>query len=164
MKVVNLLLAVSDRRVGNSIEAAVRDACYEQAVVECVRCSRLDEFMRHGRAGWLDLIVVAPNSVLPTSNRRAAQVSREQIADAVRGIKSQGSVPLLAVNVSPEDELPLLEAGVDATFGFPVDTEALKHEVRRALRLSEPVRALDANAAGSLAGLFLRGWQLLTNA
>jgi hypothetical protein len=163
MKTVNLLLASSDRRVNNIVEAAVRDVCFEQAVVECTRATGVDEFLRQSNSGWVDLIMVEPDNLLPTSKRRGLRPSLEQAADAIRSLKSQRSTPVVALNVAPQNQMALLEAGVDNTFAFPLDSDALKTELRRLLNLSEPVEAAPSSG-WSLAGSLRRGWQRLTNA
>ena len=162
-KTVNLLLAGSDRRVNNIVEAVVRDVCYEQAMVECTRASSVDEFLRHSGSEWLDLIMVAPDSLLPSPHRRGSRVTMAQTAEAIRSIKSQRSTPVLALDVAPESQIALLEAGLDNAFAFPLDADALKVEVRRLLNLSERVEPATPEK-WSFAGSFLRGWQRLKNA
>lgn len=164
MKSVNLLLAGADRRMNSSIEAAVRDVCYGQRLVECTWCSRLDELTLQGRAGWLDLIIVAPGSLLPSANRRSARVVVGQAAEAIRALKSRRPIPVLAVSVAAEERMALLEAGVDNVFGFPLDTDTFKPEVRRVLQLPELVVEEEEVSNLSLGTLLLRGWQRLKNA
>ncbi len=163
MKTVNLLLASSDRRVNSIVEAVVHDVCYEQAVVQLTRAPGVEEFIRQSGCDWLDLILVAPDSLLPAGNRRGARVTLEQTAEAIRSLKRQRSTPVLAVNVPPENQLTLLEAGLDNAFAFPLDSDALRVEVRRLLRLSERVEPVEPSKA-SLLGAFLRGWQRFKNA
>ncbi len=155
MKTVNLLIASSNRRINNLVEAAVHDVCYDQAVVQCIRVSGVDELLRASTCNWLDLIMVAPDALIPAQNRRA-RVTVEQTAKAIRVLKSQNSTPVLALEVAPENHLALLEAGADNAFAFPVDSEALKTEVRRLLSLAEQAEPAAPGGWSLFLG-FLRG-------
>src|SRR5208283_1890250 len=102
MKTVNLLLGSSDRCVNNLLEAAVRDVCYPHAVVECSRAQRIDEFVRQGRSKWANLIVVAPDHLLPMLNRRASRLASDEVANAIREIRTRHDAPVFAVNVAAD--------------------------------------------------------------
>jgi len=144
MKKIKLLLASYDRRSNALIEAAVRDACYEQAIVECYKTSRVDEFFHQAAQGLYDLVVVSPNHLLPEPSRRGGCVTPCEVAGAVQGIKRQCGLALLAVNVMPKDEATFIEAAADAVFGTVWDAAALKVEVRRTLNLTEPGELVES--------------------
>ncbi len=145
MKTVNLLLGNSDRRINNLLEIAVRDACYNQAVVECFRTSRVDELLRLSSLRRFDLIFIAPENLKPSPSRRPPFVSVAEVIRTMRSIRAFCSTPMIAVAVPEEDELSLLEAGAENTFPLFFDGEALKAEVRRVLRLVEPVEEPEAS-------------------
>ena len=161
MRKVNLLLGNSDRRLNNIIEVGVHDVCYNQAVVDCVRTSRIDEFLRHGCREGFDLIIVAPENLTADPSRRCAPVSLREVLGGLEIIRSKRSTPILAVAVQPEDELRLLEAGAENAFGLLFDPEPLKSEVRRILQLAVVGEEIPA-PRWSLAGALLSGWQRLT--
>ena len=156
MKRVNLLLASANRRVSSIVEATVRDVCYEQAVVECTTAHGVEDFRRHSGSEWLDLILVEPDSLRPPIKRRSNRPVLEQTAEAIRSLKSQRTTPVLALNVAPEHHTTLLEAGADNAFCYPLNSEVLKAELRRLLRLEEPSEPTPAGG-WSLASALLRG-------
>ncbi len=161
MKSVKLLLANSDRRSSNLIEVVVRDVCFERAVVECTRTSRIDEFLFLGTREQFDLIVVAPDHLMPEPSRRTAQVSLDEALRGIRRIKRQSSAPLIAVCVPQGYEPVLIEAGAAATLGLFFRSEAIEAEVRRVLTLPEQVEVAP-QVRWSLAGALLRGLQRLS--
>jgi hypothetical protein len=140
MKNLSLLVAGSDRQLSNAIEVVVRDVCYDHAVVECFRTARLDECVFRACAEEFDLIVVAPEELFHGPGYGSAPASLEQVLGGVQAIKSRSSAPILAIRISEENEIALLEAGVENTFGKHFDREKLKSDVRRVLRLSEPAK------------------------
>ena len=164
MKTVNLLLGSSERCVNNLVEAAVRDVCYPHAVVECSRVQHIDEFLRQGRGQWANLIFLAPDHLLPMGTRRGSRLEADEVANAIREIRARHSIPVFAVNVADENKTPLLEAGANNTFAFPLPLDALKAEVRRELNLSEAEPAEPAPNRPALASFLARGWQLLRQA
>src|SRR3954451_15041667 len=113
MKTINLLLAISDRRLSNLIEVQVRDLCYEQAVVNCTRVVGLTEFARQGSWMGLDLMILTPSDLFPSEVASRSRASFDSVFEAIRRIKQRHTTPILAVGVSPQDEALLLEAGVD---------------------------------------------------
>ena len=163
MKSVKVLLGNYDRRINNLVEALVLDVCYDQRSVEFTRMCRANEFFRQGRYAGFDLIVVAPDNLLPEPGRRGDSVALEEVAGAIRTFKSQHSTPIVAIAVSDKDKLPLLEAGADGVMGLPFNCDALKSEVSRALRLPEQVSPAESSK-WSLAASFLRGFRRLKNA
>ena len=162
MKSVHVLLANSDRRLNNLIEVAVRDVCYNQLEVECANTVRLDELLRSGRLGGFGLIFVAPTHLVSGPGRRAASVSLDEAARAIRTIKDHWPVPIIAVGVQPQDEMPLLETGADKVFGILFDRDEFRSEVRRVLNLSEPATEAESEPSRwSFATGLLRGLQKL---
>ena len=133
MKNIHLLLANTDRRTNNLVEAAVLDACFERAAVDCTRVARLGDLAKCGSYSGNDLIVIAPHHLLGESGRGTSSARVEDVCEAIEQLKYRASVPILAVNVSPQAEAALIAAGADAVFGAPVDIGAFKNEVRDAL-------------------------------
>ena len=161
MKTVKLLLANSDRRSSNLIEVVIRDVCFERAVVECTRTSRIDEFLFLGTREEFDLIIVAPDHLVPEPSRKTAQVSVDEAVRGIRRIKRHSSPPLIAVCVPQGYESVLIEAGAEGTLGLFFRSEALEREVRRVLTLPERVEAAP-RVRWSLVGTLLRGLQRLS--
>jgi DNA-binding response OmpR family regulator len=110
----------------------------------------------------VDLIIVVPGNLLPEPSRRTSVVSMKEVASAIYSIKRHREVPIIAVGAAPEDEMTLFEAGVDALLRPPLDSEVLKAEVRRVLRLAAEERVPEVSR-WSLGGLF-RGVQRLKSA
>lgn len=163
MKTIHLLLASSDRRSANLIQAAVLDACYDRAAVETIRTSRLDELASLGCFDRIDLIVVAPGKLQPSPKAQDPVVTSPQVAQAIHSLKRFSARPVLAVDVREQDEYVFREAGADAVLGFPFDGEALKATVHKVMGLSGEASP-GPEAKPSLAGLFLRGFQRLKSA
>ena len=163
MKVVHVLLGNSERRINNLVEVALRDVCYNQAVVEFTRTQRVDELLHLGCRRRFDLVILAPDNLVPEPSRRAARVSIDEVVRAIRIIKRQHSIPIIGVGVPNEHQMAILEAGVENAFGILFDSELLKSEVRLVLRFPEKVEPTSANR-GSFAETLLRGWQMLTQA
>ena len=156
MKTINLLLGNSDRRINNQVEVAVRDVCYDQAVVECFKTAQLDDFIQRGSVEEFDLIIIAPEHLRPGPVRRN---SRDAIAEAVRAIctiKEHRQVPIIGVAVPAEHELRMLMAGADNVFGVLFNDEVLKSEVRRVLGLTEQAEEPAPSSRPSLTGVLMR--------
>ena len=168
MRTVNLLVGTSERRLNNLIETLVLDVCYNQAAVQSTRTMRADEFSRQGCSPSFQLIIVAPDNLLPAPSRRGSRVAIEDITDAARVIKNRCGTPMIALSVSEEEDVALWEAGVDSVLRLPLNSEHLKNEVRRLLRIPElvekPVPETPAANRWSLAATLSRGWARLTNA
>src|SRR6266496_1403840 len=137
MKTINLLLGNSDRRINNLLEVAVRDVCYDLAVVECFRTVRLDDLTQRGCCEEHDLIFIAPEHLFAGPVRKKSRDPIEEAVRAIRAIKEHRSVPIIGVAVPAEHELRVLMAGADNVFGVLFNDEALKAEVRRVLQLAE---------------------------
>ena len=150
---LNLLLGIAERRTGNLIEAAVLDACYEQAVIEFARTARVDELSLWGSRGGFDLVIVAVEHLL--TGRKAGWVPLEDTLEAIGEVRRRVPTPLLALVTSTEYEVALLGAGADVVLPMPFEREILKSEVRKLLRLPEPVgREEPAGRRLSAAALF----------
>jgi len=163
MKTLNLLLASSDRRSANLVQAVVLDACYNQAAVQTIRTSRMDELIGLGCRDGIDLIVLTPNHLQSGGKSGASAVTVEDVAQAVGTLKRYSVRPAIAVDVRAQDEMLFRNAGIDGVFCFPFDGGALKARVRRLLRLEDSPQPLRAEKP-SLAGLLLRGFQRLKSA
>ena len=153
MKKIQMLLANTDRHTNNQIEAAVLDACYEQLAVECVRTARVDELVSCGCHAAIGLVVLVPDALIAEPSRHSIRVELAEVATALRAIKRRTSTPVIAVNVRPQDQADLLEAGADAVLGIPFHGEAFKAEVRQALRLAESVET-PTRSRWSFASIF----------
>ncbi len=165
MKAFYLLLAGADRRNGNLIEVLVRDVCFNHAVVQCTRTGRVDDFVRLGRDRDYDLLIMAPDHLLPAPGQRAGAACFEEALRGLRTIRGQRSVPIVAVNALAEQHELLLEAGADGVLGVPINYDQLKLEVQRVLRIQERAPA-EAAASGkwSLLGMLLRGLERIKQA
>jgi DNA-binding response OmpR family regulator len=161
MKTVNVLLCYSDRRVSNLIEVLVRDVCYNQAVVHCTRTVRVEDFIIQARERECDLIILAPDELLPSQGQRAPRGSIALALRAIREIRQRRTMPIIATSVPAEQESLLLEAGVDRVLELPFNCDKLKSVVREALNFSEWVEPVPAEP-WSLAGALMRGFHRLT--
>jgi hypothetical protein len=159
MKTIHVLLGNSDRRINNLVEVAVRDVCYGLALVECFRTARLDEFTQRGSCEDFDLIIMAPKHLLPGPVRKGAGDAIEAGVRAIQTIKEHRAVPILGVAVPAEHELKVLMAGAENVFGAVFNEEVLKSEVRRVLKLAEPVAEPVTPDRPSFAGVLMRGFE-----
>src|SRR5258708_24746348 len=111
MKNLNLLLANPDRRVNTLIEVMIRDLCYNRAVVNIFCVARLDEFtdlaMRHD----FDLAIIAPENLRPPPKHAAAPRGFEAALRQIREIKNHRALPIVAIAVSPQNEVAVNSAG-----------------------------------------------------
>jgi hypothetical protein len=153
MDTIKLLLAHADRRVTNLIEVAVLDVCYDQAAVQSTRTSRLDEFVRQGSLWDFDLIVVGAENLFADRSQQTWAVA-EQVAQAIRTIRSQNSVPIIAIAPGAKSHEALLEAGAHSVLDFPFNSERLKSEVRPLLDLNGLVEAGETNRWSAFGSLF----------
>ena len=163
MKTLNVLLCNSDRRVNNLIEVLVRDVCYNQAVVNCIRTAQVEDFIIQARERECDLIILAPEDLLPAANRRVPPGSISEAVRAIREIRARRVMPIIATGTSAENELLLLEAGADRVMDLPFNCDKLKSAVREALNLSEWVEPASSGH-WSLISVLMRGIHRLTHA
>ena len=157
MNTVYVLIANSDRRMNNLIEVAVRDVCYEQLQPECSITYRLDETLHRGCFDNIGLIFLAPNHVVIGPPQRALAASLEDATRCIQTIKQRRSIPIIAVGVRSDNELPLLEAGADSVFGILFDRDKLRFEIRRGLGLQEQLQESEAPNRWSFASSLFRG-------
>jgi DNA-binding response OmpR family regulator len=163
MDKVNLLVANSERRLSNFIESLVLDVCFNQAFVETTRIGRADELVKLASSGAYQLVIVAADNLLPGPGLRNSWVSADEAVRAIRAIRNRCDTPVIALAVFPADGVALLEVGVESVVRLPFDGAKLKLEVRRALRMAEPVEK-SKPSRWSLNELFLRGFQRLKSA
>lgn len=156
MDTIKLLLAHSDRPLTNRIEIAVLDLCYDQAVVRSTRTARLDEAIRQGSVWDYDLLVLGADHLF-TDRTQQGWATLDQIAEGLRTIRSQSSVPIVALSSHPESEM-LVEAGANCVLELPFSPEELKAEVRPLLDLSGAGESLGSNHLPGLSSL-VRGFQ-----
>src|SRR5262245_30966387 len=97
MNTVNVLLGNSDRRINNLLEVAVRDVCYNLAVIECYQTSRIDELLRVGSTGRFGLIFIAPQHLKPEPSRRPQVVSMGEVLRGIQTLRNQCTTPIIAV-------------------------------------------------------------------
>ena len=157
MDKVHLLVANSERGLSNLIESLVLDACYDQAFVETTRIGRADELVKLASSGAYHLVIVAADNLLPGPGLHNAWVSADEAVRAIQAIRDRCHTPVIAVAVFPAEELPLLEAGVECVVRLPFDGEKLKSEVRRVLRMTQPVEQSKPSRS-SLKELVLHGF------
>lgn len=163
MKTINLLLASADRQASNQVQAAVLDACYNQAAVETIRTARIDELMALGNRDGIDLIMITPGKLQASPKSSAGLVSLAEVAEGIQILKRYSVRPVLVVDVRPQDEPLFRDAEADGVFCFPFNGTALKQKVHRVLKLKETA-ALQTLEKPSLASLLLRGFQRLKSA
>ncbi len=161
MKTLNLLIGNPDRSICNLIEVMVLDVCYNRASVKTTRVNRIDELAHKACREEFDLMVVAPDSLLPAPGLKA---SPQRILDAIsqiRQVRSPFKMPIIAVAVAAEREFPLVSAGADCALGLPFHPEELKAAIE--LRLNLPAaHPEDSRGETSFATAFVRGFQRLT--
>ena len=163
MKTLNVLLCNSDRRVNNLIEVLVRDVCYNHAVVNFARTAQVEEVIIQARERECDLIIVAPDDLLAAGGRRVPRGSISEAARAVREIRERRGMPIIAIGISLDFELALLDAGVDRVLDLPFNCDKLKSAIREALNLAEWVEPA-APQRWSLTAALMRGLHRLTHA
>jgi DNA-binding response OmpR family regulator len=163
MDKVNLLVANSERRLSNLIESLVLDVCFNQALVKTTRIGRADELIKLASSGAYQLVIVAADNLLPGPGLRDSWVSADEAVQAIRAIRDRCDTPVIALAVFPADEVALLAAGVESVVRLPFNGEKLKREVRRILRMADPVET-SKPSRWSLNELFLRGFQRLKSA
>jgi hypothetical protein len=161
MKTINLLLGNSDRRVSNLIEVLVRDVCYNQAVVNCIRAARVDELTYKSCHEEIDLIIFSPDSLLPAPRQAISLRSIGEGIRAIRALRNHQDLPIIAVASPAQHELLLTESGVDCVLGLPFNCDEVKGAVRRFLSLPELVEETTPEHSTSV-GAWARGFQRLS--
>jgi hypothetical protein len=92
--------------------------------------------------------------LLSEPSRSGARVRIEEVATAVHVIKQCCLTPVVAMNVSPEDQVPMVQAGVDVVLPPPFNSETFRAEIRHLLKMPELVEAEAARSRWSFAALF----------
>ena len=161
MKTLNLLIGNSDRRICNVIEVLVLDLCYNRASVKTTRAARIDELAHKACREEFDLMIVAPDKLLPAPGLEPCPQRILEAIRQIRKIRPPRKMPIIAIAVSPEREFPLTNAGADCVLGLPFHPEELKAAVE--LRLNLPAARPEHSAAeNSFAAVLMRGFQRLT--
>jgi hypothetical protein len=163
MRTVKLLLGNSHRRLNNLIEVLVRDVCYEQAFVDIQITSRIGEFIRRGFSERPDLLMLAPEHLLPEPSRKTSHNFTEEAVRAIQTLKRRSSNPIIVMGVPEAQQIQFLEAGAESAFGVLFNHDGFKAEIRRVLRVEEFVEA-PAPPRWSFADALLRGWERLKQA
>jgi hypothetical protein len=157
MEKIKLLLAHSDRRVTNQIEVSVLDVCFDRAVVQSTRISRLDEFVHQGGLWDYDLIIVGGEHLFRDKTQQS-WASVDEVVKGIETIRAQSSNPIVVLAKSSVDSEALLAAGADAVLSSPFDPEDLKTELRALLDLSDVVEIEHSGRWSGIGSLF-RGFQ-----
>jgi hypothetical protein len=161
MHTINLLIANSNFRVTNMIEALVRGVCTRETSLHSSRVSGVDEFLTLAVRDELDLIIVNPENLSRTAQSVRPLVSVREAENAIRSIKTLRSAPIIAVAVSPEHELALSEAGADLVLGLPFNCGDLKSAIARLIILPES-QSSSTVVRPSFVSAFFRGVEQLT--
>ncbi len=157
MKTLHVVLGNTDRAANNRIDAILHDVCFERAVIECARTARSDELVRLACCQWMDLVVFAPDNLLPMAGQRMAGGAFAEALRTARVIRSETLIPMIAIGVSEHNKLELLEAGVNLALGIPFPTDAFRREAEALLNLppkEAPASDQVSPAASSWFGRF----------
>jgi len=157
MENIKLLLAHSDRRVGNQVEVAILDVFYNQAVVQSTRLVRLDEFVHQGSLWDYDLMVLGAEHLFGDRTQKN-WAGLNAVVKAIEQVREHRSTPIIVLSGSQASADELLRAGAEVVLSSPFNADQFKAEVRSLLELNslaEPAVAGGWSAIGS----FLRGFQ-----
>jgi DNA-binding response OmpR family regulator len=111
------------------------------------------------------LIIVAADNLLNGSGLRSSCATADQAADAIQAIRERTTTPVIAVAVFEQNREALLEAGAVCVVRLPFQTEKLRAEVRRVLRLEEAFEEpAPERPRWSLSDVVWRGLQRLKSA
>jgi hypothetical protein len=139
MEKVHLLVANAIPTLSNRIESLVLDGCCDQAVVETTRIAQADDLVKLASSGAYRLVIVAADNLLPPPDLRKSWVSAEEAVRAIRAIRGRCDTPVIVVSIFP-DEGSLVEAGAECVVRLPFESEKLKSEVWRVLRMADQVK------------------------
>ncbi len=162
MHTISLLIANSNLRVTNMIEALVRAVCSRQTSLHSCRTPSVDEFLAEAVRQDFDLLIVNPENLSRSSQSVRPLISFREAGNAILSIKTLRSAPIIAVAVSPEHELSLSEAGADLVLGLPFNCDDLKSAVARLIIVPESQSSVNA-IRPSFASGFMRGLERLTH-
>jgi hypothetical protein len=163
VKAFKLLLGNSERRVSNLIEALVRSACADQAIVECTRAAEIGDFTRQGCEEQLDLIIIVPDKVRPDLSPHGSLGPLGESLRALGTIRRKFATPIIALCGRDGSQSALMEAGADHVLELPFNCEELKRLVRRTLHFQPPCER-SAPSRWAFAEGIIRGFQRLTQA
>lgn len=153
-KTVNLLLANSEGRVSNLIEALVRDVCDERAVLHCTRATHLEDFHRQVSEESFDLVILIPEKLPSVSTTPGPRSGYVKTADTLRTLKGKRRTPALAVGVPAQHQAALADAGADCVLDVPFKCEEVKSTVRELLHLPLPAPQPAGRANRGLSSWF----------
>jgi DNA-binding response OmpR family regulator len=157
MENIKLLLAHSDRRVGNQVEVAILDVCYNQAVVQSTRIIRLDEFVHQGSLWDYDLMVLGSEHLFGDRTQKNL-ADMDAVIKAIEQVRQHRSAPIIALSSSQDIADELLRAGADVVLSSLFNADQFKAEVRALLELNNPAEPAVAGGWSAI-GSFLRGFQ-----
>ena len=147
MKTLHVVLGNTDRAANNRIEAILHDVCFERAIIECARTARSDELVRLASCQWMDLVIFAPDNLLPTPGLKRPGGPFAEALRTAAVIRSESQIPMIAIGVSEHNKLELLEAGVNLALGIPFPTEAFRREAESLLNLASTETLATENLA-----------------
>lgn len=156
MKSIRILLGSCNRSVNNTVEAHLRDLCFERAEVDLARVGRIGEFIQQASCDAYEMILVAPWDLQPDLNRRAVPIALDQVCCALRLIRQRHHVPIIAIQAGSNDQEDLLDAGADTVLHRPLDAAKLRAEVEPFLKLPELAVPPQPTLQWSLVGNWLR--------
>jgi hypothetical protein len=116
MHTFKILLAHGDRRTSNLTEAMLRKLTRDRAILDCTRVERLDEIAEAVSESEFDLVIMSPTNLYTFREGARAVVSFAEGLTAIRTVKAL-CCPIVAVGVSPKDELATSEAGANFVQG-----------------------------------------------
>jgi hypothetical protein len=140
MKTYRILLGNCEELLNDFIEALFREVCRGQAKLQCIRTSRVSEFVRQGCEDPLDLIVQVPRNLIPEVSAPTPIGLIGEAIRAIHTIKSKRPTPVIAILGLEERaryEPLLLEAGADCVLELPFDPQEVSPAVARLLRFSK---------------------------
>ncbi len=153
-KTVNLLLASSEGRTSNIIEALVRDVCDDKAVLHCTRVAHVEDFHRQVRDENFDLVILIPEK-LPSVTKTPGPRSRYvKTVDVIRQLKTKRRTPTLAVGVPEQHRATLADAGADCVLDVPFKCDEVKSSIRELLYLPLSTPQPSESPKGTLLSWF----------
>ncbi len=166
MKTYHILIGNCEELLNDFIEALFREACGDQASVQCTRTGRVAEFVQHGCDREFDLVIQIPHNLFPAVSAPTPIGLVGESIRALRTIKAQRPAPVIAI-VAPAEraryESLLLEAGADCVLELPFGGDELRAAVGRLLELSSPPQQ-TAPQRWFFAGVLMRGLRRLGGA
>jgi hypothetical protein len=156
MKTLHVVLGNTDRTANNRIETILHDVCFERAVIKWSRTARSDELVRLACCQWTNLVLFAPDNLLPTPGLKRAGGPFAEALRTASLIRSESLVPMVAIGVSEQNKLELLEAGVNLALGIPFPGDAFRREAESLLNLPPTETTPDECVSTVTSGWFDR--------